>query len=109
MSENFDILCRTVDGQLRYAYRYRFSFAPNAPRKILDAQRFLRTYQRFEDIESLADKLKWLRHQKGMMQKEVAEAVGVSRSAYIRLETGVTTMCAKETQDKLEGLFGITL
>ncbi|WP_409969512.1 hypothetical protein RFF05_06270 [Bengtsoniella intestinalis] len=48
-----------MDGQLRYSYRYRFSFAPNAPRKILDAQRFLQTYQRFEDIETL-DKLEGL-------------------------------------------------
>ncbi len=76
MSDGFDILCRTVDGTQHYAYRYRFAFKPCLPRKILDAQRFLKSDQRYEDIETLADKLKWLRHQKGMMQKEEAEAIG---------------------------------
>ncbi len=109
MSEGFDILCRMVDGTQHYAYRYRFSFKPCLPRKIQDAQRFLKSYLRYEDIETLADKLKWLRHQKGMMQREVAEAIGMSRSGYIRLETGVTTMCAQETLDKLEGVFGVEL
>ncbi len=33
----------------------------------------------------------------------------MSRSGYIRLETGVTTMCAKEKLDKLEALFGVGL
>ena len=51
---------------------------------------FFRKYRRYEEIENIPDRLRWLRHSKGLMQAEAAAVAGVSRNVYINLETGVT-------------------
>lgn len=57
---------------------------------------------------NIADNLKIYREQKGLLQKEVANAVGVHPSNYSKMEKGERDVSI-EVADKLANYFGITL
>ena len=46
-------------------------------------------HQPYCALESVPDRIRWLRMQKGLTQKEAAEKIGVGRSTYGDYETGV--------------------
>jgi DNA-binding XRE family transcriptional regulator len=92
---------------MRYAPLCIHSFRLVTPRKLLEAQLFNQQYHSYEEIESIPDRLRWCRHRMGLMQKEVAQTVGISRENYMDLETGAVDHYAKETVDKLADLFGV--
>ena len=106
-SENMYILCSTLDGHVRYAPLYIHSFRLIAPRKLLEAQLFNQQYQNYEDIPNVQDRLRWCRHHMGLMQKEVAELIGISRGHYIDFEVGYVDHYPKEIVDKLAALYGV--
>ena len=68
---------------MRYAPMYIHSFRLIAPRRLLEAQLFNQQYQNYEDIPNVQDRLRWCRHHMGLMQKEVADLIGISRGHYI--------------------------
>ena len=107
VSENIYILCSTSDGYVRYAPMYIHSFRLIAPRKLLEAQLFNQQYQNYEDIPNVPDRLRWCRHHMGLMQKEVAELIGISRGHYIDFEVGYIDHYPKEIVDKLAALYQI--
>ncbi|MGS2764565.1 helix-turn-helix domain-containing protein [Sinomicrobium sp. M5D2P9] len=57
---------------------------------------------------SIAENLKAYREQKGLLQKEVANAVGVHPSNYSKMEKGERDVSI-EVADKLASFFGITI
>ena len=107
VSENMYILCSTLDGCVRYAPMYIHSFRLIAPRRLLEAQLFNQHYQNYEDIPNVQDRLRWCRHHMGLMQKEVAELIGISRGHYIDFEVGYVDYYPKEIVDKLAALYKI--
>ena len=92
---------------MRYAPLYITSFPLNAPRKQLDAQLFQNRWNSYGAIDNIPDRLRWLRHSRGLMQKEVAEIAGVSRSVYIDLETGAAKQMPARAADKLAQFYGV--
>ena len=109
VSENIYILCSTSDGYVRYAPMYIHSFRLIAPRKLLEAQLFNQQYQNYEDIPNVQDRLRWCRHHMGLMQKEVAELIGITRGHYIDFEVGYVDHYPKEIVDKLAELYQISV
>ena len=107
VSENMYILCSTLDGCVRYAPMYIHSFRLIAPHRLLEAQLFNQHYQNYEDIPNVPDRLRWCRHHMGLMQKEVAELIGISRGHYIDFEVGYVDYYPKEIVDKLAELYGV--
>ena len=65
---------------------YIQSFRLIDPRRLLEAQLFNQHDQNYEDIPNVPDRLRWCRHHMGLMQKEVAELIGISRGHYIDFE-----------------------
>ena len=98
---------RYEDGNVRYAPLYITKFRLIAPRKIMEAQRINQQFSCYEDIETIPDRMRWCRHQKGLMQIEVANLIGVSRKSYINIENGNLIRYEKKIVDKLAELFGI--
>ena len=94
---------------MRYLPLYILSFLLCSPKRILDAQLFFRKYRRYEEIENIPDRLRWLRHSKGLMQAEAAAVAGVSRNVYINLETGVTQRLPMELAQKLSAYYKVPL
>lgn len=87
---------------------YILQFPLCAPRKLLEAQQFVQAYQTYAEIYSTPDRLRWCRHELGMMQSEVADAVGVSMDYYRSLEAGqFRRSFSLELADKLAALYGI--
>ena len=90
ISERMYVLCATFDSHVRFAPFYIHSFRLCAPHKLLEATMMNQTYHAYEEITSIPDRLRWLRHRKGLMQWEAAQIAGVSRSVYIQIEGGIT-------------------
>ena len=107
VSEDLYILSWPQDSGVRYAPLYIHSFPLCAPRKILEATSLNRQYHRYEDIQSIPDRLRWLRHSRGLMQTEVAERIGMSHCTYKTIEEGTAQHFAKEMRDALARFFGV--
>lgn len=106
-SADLYLISRTQDSYVRYAPLYIHRFPLCAPRKILEATDLNRQYHRYEEIQSVPDRLRWLRHSRGLMQKEVAVIAGVSRSVYVDLETGAAKQMPAGVADKLAHFYGV--
>ena len=106
-SADFYILSHTYDTHVQYAPLYIHRFPLCAPRKILEATSFNRQYHRYEEIQSVPDRLRWLRHSRGLTQKEVAAKIGMSHHVYKSIEEGTTRRFDKGMRERLAGLFGV--
>lgn len=90
-----------------YAILYVHSFQLRAPRKQLDAYRFMARYYCYEEIPNVPDRLRWLRHTHGLMQKEIARIVGIHFRTYSDLETGATRRIPPSVADALATYYQI--
>lgn len=106
ISGDFYILSWVQNSHVRYAPLYIHSFVLCAPRKILEATQFNQRYRRYEEIENVPDRLRWLRHSRGLMQKEAAMIAGVTRTVYINIECGITQRIPLTVTDKLAAYYG---
>ena len=100
-------MSHTENGETKLSPLFVLSFRLMAPRKLLEAQLFNKQYHSYEDIDTIPDRLRLCRHKLGLMQKEVAQIVGISRSTYINLETGNHNGFDKTIADKLSKLYNI--
>lgn len=100
-------MCRTEDGIVQYAPLCIHTFRLIAPRKLLEAQQFNQQYHSYEEIQNVPDRLRWCRHHMGLMQKEVAEQIEISRGHYIDYEVGYVDYYPKEVVDRLADFYHI--
>ena len=70
---------------VRYAPLFIHSFVLCAPRKILEATQFNQRYRSYEESDNVPDRLRRLRHSKGLMQAEMAQMIRMKRGAYKNL------------------------
>ena len=63
--------------------------------------------QRCSDLQSVADRLRWLRSQRGLRQVDAAEIAGVSISVYKKMERGDVQHIALETVQRLGNYYGV--
>ena len=70
---------------------------------------FNRQYHSYADIDNVPDRLRWCRHQLGLMQAEVAQIIGASRSLYIHMENGVCEKSSSQIMDKLAALYQVPI
>ena len=80
-----------------------------APRKLLDAQKFNIRYTDPSQITEIADKLRWYRYQHALMQKEVAEQIGIDRNTYIHYEEYGRDYYPIEHMEKLAELYDVSV
>ena len=100
-------MSHTENGETKHSPLFVLSFRLMAPRKLLEAQLFNKQYHSYEDIDNIPDRLRFCRHKLGLMQKEVAQIVGIARSTYINLETDNYNRFDKTVADKLAKLYNI--
>ena len=101
-----------ISDNLSFAYRkhkllpmYLHSFRFIAPKKVSEAQKFALKFPTADKIQTVADKLRYYRHQKGMYQSDVADYIGLERSTYIDYENPDRDYYSTEVMDKLADLF----
>lgn len=94
---------------MRYAPLYILSFRVTVTKKISEAFSLNQRYRRYEDIVSIPDRLRWRRHELGLLQKEVAVKIDVPRAVYSSLETREMDAYDPLIMDKLATLYHIPI
>lgn len=103
------LMCRSEEGNIRYAPLCIYTFRLIAPRRLLEAQILNQQYHCYEDIKNIPDRLKWCRHHEGLMQKEVVNLLGITKKHYQCYENGYSDYYPKEIVDKLSELYQVAV
>lgn len=82
------VLSKRKKGQPCYTFLAVHSFPFLRPQKLVDAEKFNSRYPDPAMLTSTADKLRYYRYQKSLLQREVAEYAGINESTYIDYESG---------------------
>lgn len=61
----------------------------------------------FSEITEMADKLRWLRYQKGLRQRDVADYAGIDRSTYVHYEEYGKDLYPLEHMERIAQLFEV--
>ena len=103
------IMCRSEGSQVRFAPLYILSFRVSVAKKLSEVYSLHERYRRYEDIDSIPDRLRWRRHELGLLQREVAAKIGIPRAAYTSLETENMDSYDPIVMDKLAALYHIPI
>ena len=80
------VLAANVAGTLKVAPLQMLCFPVVLPHKLVDAEKFNLRFSDASEITEIADKLRWLRYQNGLRQRDVADYAGIDRSTYVHYE-----------------------
>ena len=101
-----------IGDNLSFAYRkhkllpmYLHSFRFIAPKKVSEAQKFALKFPTADKIETVADKLRYYRHQKGLYQSDVADYLGIDKGTYIDYENQGRDYYSAEVMERIAELF----
>lgn len=107
ISDDMYIYCNTQKSNVRYAPLYIHRFLLISPYKILEATLLENHYITYNKITSIPDRLRWCRHSRGLMQREVAELAGVDRTVYNDIERGETRQIPLKMIMNLSKFYGV--
>ena len=88
ISSDAYVLSKRKKGQPCYTLLAVHSFPSLRPQKLVDAEKFNSRYPDPAMLTTTADKLRYYRYQKSLLQREVAEYAGINESTYIDYESG---------------------
>lgn len=86
VNHNLKILVSQCFSNIYYIPLYILSFNFNNPSKFLLVDKLQNQFENFSEIQNIADKIKWLRHKKGLLQKDVADYLNIDRTSYVAYE-----------------------
>lgn len=101
------IYCNAQNSNVRYAPLYIHRFLLISPYKILEATLLEQQYVAYDKITTIPDRLRWCRHSRGLMQREVAEIAGVGRAVYNEIERGGTRQIPQKMILNLSKFYGV--
>lgn len=101
------ILISNVSGAVKVAPLQILQFPVVLPHKFQDAEKFNLQFSDFSEITETADKLRWLRYQKGLRQRDVADYAGIDRSTYVHYEEYGKDLYPPEHMEKIAQLFEV--
>lgn len=104
-----NIMVRHADTGIAYAPLYIHSFPVVQPHFLVDAEKYNLTYSAISEIESTADKLRWCRYRKGLLQRDVADYSGIDRSTYIHYEESRRDLYPLDKMAKIATLFDVDI
>lgn len=88
ISSDSYVLSKRKKGQPCFTLLAVHSFPFLRPQKLVDAEKFNSRYPDPAMLTTTADKLRYYRYQKSLLQREVAEYAGINESTYIDYESG---------------------
>lgn len=101
------ILLSNVSGAVKVAPLQILQFPVILPHKFQDAEKFNLQFSDFSEITETADKLRWLRYQNGLRQRDVADYAGIDRSTYVHYEEYSKGLYPPEHMEKIAQLFEV--
>lgn len=90
-----------------YALLYKHTFSFVTPHKLLESEIFNINCQNIENLHTTAEKLRYYRHKKSLLQKDVAKFTGLSESTYINYENINRNYYPLEVLRKIADLYEI--
>lgn len=109
INDKFYLLYRQKDNDIVYSPLYIYSFRFITERCLLKSQIFLSKNPDATKLESVSDKLKWYRTNKGFRQCEVAENIGVNRTTYARYEKNDIETYPLDKLEEISKLFQVDI
>lgn len=100
-------MTRCTHGNVAFAPFDIYSFHFVQPHLMVDAEKFNIRYAYPSQIDNTTDELRWYRHNKGLLQKDVADYTGIYCKTYCRYETGGVDYYPIEVMQKIAGLFSV--
>lgn len=101
------LMIQNLSGAVKFSPLFIYSFPLLAPHHLLESEKFNLRFADPGTMTETADKLRWHRYRKAMLQREVADYIGVERSTYIHYETVGRDYYPIENMRKLAALFGV--
>ena len=80
-----------------------------APHKLYDSMKFNLRFPDPSKLTRIADKLRWYRYHKGLLQRDVARYLNLYRSTYNRYESNERDFYPMEHLQALAALYGVPL
>ena len=74
-----------------------------------EAKKFPHLGGSYAQAVTVPERLRWLRHSQGLLQKEAAAQAGIPLPRYIDMETGACTHYPAATMDKLAALYQVSV
>ena len=100
-------MIQNISGVVKYAPLFIHSFRLLSPHHLLEATKFNIRFSDASEITEIADKLRYHRYRKALLQREVADLIGIERSTYIHYEEYGHDYYPLENMEKLAALFDI--
>ena len=100
-------MVQNISGEVKFSPLFIHSFPLLAPHHLLESENFNIRFSDPSQITEIADKLRWYRYRKALLQREIAELIGIDRSTYIRYEEYGHDYYPIEHMKKLAGLYGV--
>ena len=101
------LMIQNLSGAVKFSPLFIYSFPLLAPHHLLESEKFNLRFPDPDTMTETADKLRWHRYRKAMLQREVADYIGVERSTYIHYETVGRDYYPIENMKKLAALFEV--
>jgi len=76
-SEDNYLMCRTVDGVIRYAPLCVSTFRPHSPRVQTGEPDFINQHESHRDFETVPERIRWCRQKRGLSKKAYAHMLGI--------------------------------
>jgi transcriptional regulator with XRE-family HTH domain len=100
-------MVQNISGAIKFAPLFIYSFPLLAPHYLSEAEKFNIRFPEPSEITEIADKLRWYRYRNALLQREVADYIGVNCSTYIRYEEYGHDYYPIEHMEKLAALYDI--
>ena len=107
LGENSYLMIRHISGEMQFAPLLVYSFELLAPHHLVESEKFNIRFSDPKEITEMADKFRWYRYKKALLQREVADYIGIDRSTYVGYEKTGLGYYPIEHMEKLATLFGI--
>ena len=92
-----------------YGLLYKHTFPFITPRKLLESEIFNIRYQDPKDIPTTAEKLRYYRHKKALLQKDVAKQIGINQSTYISYESSSRDYFPIDILKKISAIYKVNI
>ena len=87
ISDTLIVLAKRELNNTVYSILYKHTFTFVTPRELTEAEIFNIKYQNPKDIHTIAERLRYYRHKKALLQKDIAKYANINPSTYISYES----------------------
>ncbi len=88
---------------------YRHTIHLIQPHTLVEAEKYQLQHPTPDTLQTVGERLRWYRYHRGLLQRDVARAVGLSRTSYSKYETGEQAVYPLERLGQLAKILGIDI